>query len=215
MANEADRVLSDNVTAWNSALIYTCRMTTTPQSIRTLVLWTLWPLVILSVLVMIMAGFMWFFSALLFTPELVADMRLDPAFERWPAELWELVLGMPTLMLVTLVAALVTLVICVGGLMRTRWGYWGLVVSFWLGVPLNLIGMIWHWRFVDRVFPALSALLADYGLPGGDSGYWTTQLSGVMFGLVFAVGFGLTARQMQRPEVNAYFNRATKTNNPS
>ncbi|WP_146151692.1 hypothetical protein [Ahniella affigens] len=207
--------MSDNVTAPNSALIYTYTMTTSPQSIRTLVLWTLWPLVVLCVLVMLMAGFMWFFSTLLFTPELIADMRLDPAFERWPAELWELILEMPTLMLVTFVAALVTLVICIGGLLRTRWGYWGLVASFWLGVPLNLLGIIWHWRFMDRVFPALSALLADYGVPGGESGYWSAQLSGVMFGLVFAVGFGLTARQLQRPEVNAYFNRATNPKAPS
>lgn len=184
------------------------------QSIRTLVLWTLWPLVAICVLTMLMAAMMWVFASILFTPETIDGMRLDPAFEHWPAEIWELVLAMPTLMLVTFAIALITLVICVGGLFRTRWGYWGLVGSFWLGVPVNLIGIVWHWRLIDRIYPALTSLLADYGLPGGDSGYWTTQLSGLMFGLVFAVGFGMTARQLQRPEVNAYFNRSSPAKSP-
>lgn len=176
--------------------------------------WTLWPLIVICVLSMVLAAVMWLFARTLFAPEIVAELRLMPEFTGWPDQLWSLIAHMPLLMEVTFVTAVVTLVICIGGLFRHRWAWWSLLACFWSGVPLNLIGIIWHWRLVDDIHPALEALLVQHGLPAVMLDYWAIQMSGVLFGLVFAIGFCLTARQWQAADIKSFFGRAIPAPTP-
>lgn len=188
-------------------------MSRSPEAIRKIVLWTAWPLVALGLLAILLALPMWLFYGFILTPDIIVEMRRDPAFVTFPDEIWSLVAGMPLLLELTLVAALATLAVCFGALARQRWGYYGLLAMFWSGVPLNLAGMVWHWQFVDRIHPSMAGMLEQLQLPAFFVDYWAMQVSGLMFGLVFAIGFGLTARQWQAPDIRAWFgaNRPPET----
>lgn len=189
-------------------------MTRSPEVLRKMVLWTAWPLIAMCVLAVIMALPMWIFYGVILTPDILEEMRRDPAFAAFPAEIWSLVASMPLLLEITLVMAFVTLVISIGVLARKLWGYYGLLACFWLGVPANLGGIIWHWLFIDRIHPSMAAMMEQLSLPAFLLDYWAVQVSGVMFGLVFAVGFGWTAWQWQRADVKSYFSDTTPSSGP-
>lgn len=180
-------------------------MSRSPEAIRKIVLWTAWPLVALCLLALLLALPMWLFYGFILTPDILAEMRRDPAFMTFPDEIWSIVASMPLLLEVTMLTALATLAICIGVLARQRWAYWGLLAMFWSGVPANLAGMVWHWRFVDRIHPSMAGMMEQLQLPAAMLDYWTMQVSGLVFGLVFAIGFGITARQWQAADIRAHF----------
>ncbi|MBK8284533.1 MAG: hypothetical protein IPK97_06395 [Ahniella sp.] len=189
-------------------------MTRSPEAVRKMVLWTAWPLIALGILALILALPMWIFYSVILTPDILVDMRRDPALAAFPAEIWALVASMPLLLEITMVTALLTMVIAIGVLTRKLWGYYGLLACFWLGVPANVAGIFWHWVFVDRIHPSMAAMMEQLSLPAFLLDYWTVQLSGVTFGLVFAVGFGWSAWQWQHADVKSYFSDTTPSSGP-
>lgn len=93
-----------------------------------------------------------------------------------------------------------------GMLQRRRWALWFSVAMFWLGALGNLVGIWMHALFLNN-FSAYWQGLPEWTVRMVETNYWSAQISGAVFGAVFAIGFGWTAWKLATPTSQAEFNR--------
>lgn len=127
-----------------------------------------------------------------------------PELPRAPNWLSWLLSNLLAISWVLLALSLLTLLAGIGLLGRRVWALWFSVTMFWIGALGNLVGIVLHaWLLHD--FREHMAGLPDWIVELVAANYWSAQISGAVFGLVFAAGFAWTAVKLQSAPVRAEF----------
>lgn len=164
--------------------------------------WSLVALGVLGVLLALLTGLL----ALLIASSGGEDLFSEvPLFSLMPPALIWLMHHLGLVAGVVLVASVAAIPL---GLALKQRQEWARVASVWVCALLALLHVAavpWQWLEVDRWFESMRADLPWFARDGLDSFYWTTQLSGALFALVFAGAFAWTAWKLARPAVCAEF----------
>jgi hypothetical protein len=165
---------------------------------------TAWSMIGLGVIGFMMGFLLGFLSLLLFNEETLQYLLESPEFSALPAWLKYLYTHFWALALGTMVMSVLTLIAGVGLLMRRHWALWFSIGMFWLGAAGNAVGIWLHAVFVHD-FRTYAQGLPEWVISMIESNYWSTQISGALFGAVFAVGFGWTAWKLNSIPVRNEF----------
>ena len=164
--------------------------------------WSMVALAALTMLICVPLGML----GLLITDELLDPMLAAPEFRGMPAVFFFFLRHMLAIAVFSFALAAATLVAGWGMLVRRRWALWFSIAMFWIGAAGNVVGIVAH----AMILSDLHARAADLMPPLREMvqsvfWYWSSQISGVAFGLLFAFGFGWTAWRLGRPDTRAEF----------
>jgi len=169
---------------------------------------TAWSMIIIGVLGFCMSLLQGLMAMLLLKPEMLELLRETPEFAAMPPWMVFLMAHFLHLAVLAWLLSVLTAVAGWGLLQRMRWALWCSVIMFWLGSLTNLIG-IWlhavflhHFRYYWQGLPSWMIDLVE-------ANYWSTQITGFVFGAFFAVGFGWTAWKLGSPAVRVHFGPMT------
>jgi hypothetical protein len=163
-----------------------------------------WSMVVLAVVGILMALVQVGLVAYLEHLEVFEFILEAPELSQAPAWLGWLLRHLLPLSWLLLALSLLTLLAGLGLLARRRWALWFSVAMFWIGALGNMVGIVLHaWLLHD--FRVHLAGLPDWIMDLMAANYWSAQISGALFGLVFAAGFAWTAVKLQSAPVRAEF----------
>lgn len=165
----------------------------------TLTAWSLLVLGLLAGLLALLQGALaWFLDLSGITEQMLADPRIAvlPASIGWIlSHLFGLSMAMLLLSLIAAAAG-------VGLLQRRDWGRKLSIGLMVVGAVAHLAGMVWQADLLaelrDRAAsmpPPLDTLITAH--------YWSSQISGALFALVFAAGFAWTAWRLMQADIRA------------
>ena len=136
-----------------------------------------------------------------------ADLLMEaPELQAAPSWMISLMINLMPLSLGALALSLITLVSGLALLARQSWSLWLSIAMFWIGAIGNLVGIVVH-AILLRDFRIHLAGMPEWIMQMIEANYWPSQISGALFGLVFAVGFGWTAWKLGSAEVRSEFIR--------
>ncbi len=165
---------------------------------------TAWSMVVLAVVCGLLAILLSLLVGYLMHLEILDFMLEAPELAQAPVWLKALFGNLLPLSLLLLALSLVTLWSGFALLARRPWALWFSIAMFWLGAIGNLVGIVVH-AWLLHNFRAHMAGLPEWVIQLMAANYWSAQLSGALFGLVFAAGFGWTALKLQSAAVRAEF----------
>ncbi len=169
---------------------------------------TAWSIVVLAVVSGLIAILLSLLIGYLIHLEILDFMFEAPELAQAPAWLSALLRNLLPLSLALLALSLLTLWSGLALLARRIWALWFNIAVFWLGAIGNLVGIVVH-AWLLHNFREHMAGLPEWIMQLMAANYWSAQISGALFGLVFAVGFGWTAIKLQGAAVRAEFSGPT------
>ena len=164
-----------------------------------------WSLIIVGVLGILMAGLLGFAWLLMLNAEEREMFATLPVFAMFPPSMQLLVRNVGWVSLIVLAMSVAAIPLGVA-MMRRR--PWARVASVWICVALaiaHFVAVPWQWFEVDAWFRSLRDELPWFARDGLDAMYWSTQISGAAFAVVFGLVFAWTAWKLGRPNVVAVF----------
>lgn len=167
---------------------------------------TAWSMIILGVLCAGMSLVQGFLALTLFNADVLEFMRESPELASMPPWLWYVLTHLLALSAVFFWLSMLTILAGWGLLRRQLWALWFSIAMFWLGSLSNLIGIWLHALFLNHLREFVQGV-PEWTIKMIEANYWSAQISGAVFGLVFAVGFGWTAWKLGSAPVQAEFAR--------
>jgi hypothetical protein len=167
---------------------------------------TAWSMIILGVLCAGMSVVLGFLALILTNPDVIADLREAPELAGMSGGFWFALEHMLALAAIALWMSVLTVLAGWGLLRRQLWSLWFSIAMFWLGSLSNLIGIWLHVLFLNH-FREFVQGVPEWTIQMIEANYWSAQISGAVFGLVFAAGFGWTAWKLGSAPVRAEFVR--------
>jgi hypothetical protein len=166
---------------------------------------TAWSMIALAALTMLLSVPQGMLGMLL-TDEVLAPMLEAPELRGMPAAFFWYFRHFVAIAVFSFVLGLLTLFAGWGMLKRRRWALWFSIAMFWVGAAGNIVGIGAHAIMLHDLHAGAAELMPPLReMVQSDFWYWSSQISGVAFGLLFAVGFGWTAWKLGRPETRAEF----------
>ncbi len=165
---------------------------------------TAWSMILIGVIGVLMSLMQGFLALTVFNSDMVQYLRESPELGTLPEWAWFPFSHLLAITLFMFMLSLLTVGIAWGLLQRQRWALWLTVGMFWIGSLGNLIGIWLHAVFLHG-FRAYAQGFPEWTIRMIEANYWSAQISGAVFGLVFAVGFGWTAWKLGAAATQAEF----------
>jgi hypothetical protein len=168
---------------------------------------TAWSMIIVGAVSVCMSLGTAFLALTVFRADVIDALRETPELAGMPEWLW---LGISNLLILSVIliwASVLTALAGWGLLRRQAWALWFSIAMFWLGALSNLFGIWLHFVFLSN-FRTSAPGMPEWIAQMMQANYWSAQISGAVFGLVFAAGFGWTAWKLGTAPVRAEFTRS-------
>lgn len=165
-----------------------------------------WSMIVLGALCAGMSMVQAFLALTVFNAEVLEFVRESPELAGMPQWFWFVLSHLLALSASFLWLSVLTAWAGWGLLQRQQWARWFSIAMFWLGSATNLAGIWFHFIFLNHFRNHAQGMPQWIGQLI-EANYWSAQISGAIFGLVFAAGFGWTAWKLGSPAVRAEFIR--------
>lgn len=165
-----------------------------------------WSLIVLGGLATIMAVLQIFLAVFLEQSGIIDFILEQPTPVYLPAWLPWVMQHLPGLSVAMLGLSILTVIIGWGLLKWREWARILAIFMMWLGFITHVAGLWAQARMLSQLRQyaphldeTLALIIQTY--------YWTLQISGALFGVIFAIGFAWTGWKFSTPAIRSQFNR--------
>lgn len=165
-----------------------------------------WSLIVLGALGMIMAGMQIFLAVFLEQSGVIDIIIKQPLMTYLPAWVPWIMQHLPELSVAMFGLFFFTVVTGWGLLQLREWARILAIAMMWLGFSTHIAG-IWAQalmlsqmrQYAQRLDEALALIMHTY--------YWTLQIGGALYGIIFAIGFAWVGWKFSTPAIRSQFHR--------